>query len=48
MTVSKGLEGAIFNPPDKGMTAAIAEALAGPDNYCGNYLQAFRGGLLED
>ncbi|MDJ0785102.1 MAG: methyltetrahydrofolate cobalamin methyltransferase [Desulfosarcinaceae bacterium] len=50
MAISKGLDGAIVNPLDKGMIAAItiAEALAGRDDYCMNFLKAFRGGLLED
>lgn len=47
--ILKGLDGAIVNPMDKGMIAAIrtAEALAGKDAYCMNYLKAFRGGLIE-
>jgi 5-methyltetrahydrofolate--homocysteine methyltransferase len=50
MAISKGLDGAIVNPLDKGMIAAItiAEALAGRDDYCMNYLKAFRAGLLEE
>jgi 5-methyltetrahydrofolate--homocysteine methyltransferase len=49
MAISMGLDGAIVNPLDKGMIKAIttAEALAGRDEYCMNYLKAFRGGLLE-
>lgn len=49
MAISKGLDGAIVNPLDKDMIAAItiAEALAGRDDYCVNYLKAFRGGLLD-
>jgi 5-methyltetrahydrofolate--homocysteine methyltransferase len=49
MAISKGLDGAIVNPVDKGMIKAItiAEALAGRDEYCMNYLSAYRGGLLE-
>ena len=47
--IAKGLDGAIVNPLDKGMMGAIvtAEALAGKDNFCMNYLKAFRGGLLD-
>ncbi len=47
--VLKGLDGAIVNPLDRGMQAAItvAEALAGKDEYCMNYLKAFRAGLFE-
>lgn len=49
MAIAKGLDGAIVNPLDKRMMASIAaaEALAGKDNFCANYLQAFRSGLLE-
>jgi len=47
--IAKGLDGAIVNPLDKGMMGAIvtAEALAGKDNFCMNYLKSFRGGLLD-
>jgi cobalamin-dependent methionine synthase I len=47
--ICKGLDGAIVNPLDKGMIAAIttAEALVGRDAYCGKYLKAFRAGLFE-
>ena len=50
MAISRGLDGAIVNPLDKEMVKAItiAEALAGRDDYCMNYLKAFRGGLLEN
>lgn len=49
MAIAKGLDGAIINPLDKKMMAAIvaAEALAGKDNFCMKYLKAFRAGLLE-
>ncbi len=49
MAILKGLDGAITNPLDKKMTAAIviAEALAGKDSYCMNYLDAYRSGKLE-
>ena len=49
MAIAKGLSGAIINPLDKRMMATIiaAEALAGRDPYCTNYLKAFRGGLFE-
>jgi len=48
MAITKGLDGAIINPLDKKMKAAIiaAEALAGRDNYCMNFLKAFRAGEL--
>jgi cobalamin-dependent methionine synthase I len=47
--ILKGLDGAIVNPLDKGMISAIiaAEALAGKDDYCMNYLKAFRAKLFE-
>ncbi len=47
--ILKGLDGAIVNPLDKGMIAAIttAEALSGKDDYCMNYLKAFRSGLFK-
>lgn len=49
MAIAKGLDGAIVNPLDKKMMAAIiaAEALAGRDYFCGNYLQAFRAGMFD-
>lgn len=48
MAIAKGLDGAIVNPLDKKMMANIiaAEALAGKDNFCMNYLSAFRAGKL--
>ncbi len=47
--ILKGLDGAIVNPLDKGMITAIiaAEALAGKDDYCMNYLKGFRAKLFE-
>jgi 5-methyltetrahydrofolate--homocysteine methyltransferase len=44
MAITKGLDGAIVNPLDKTMMATIlaAEALIGKDEYCSNYLSAFR------
>jgi len=49
MAIAKGLDGAIVNPLDRKMMANIiaAEALAGRDNFCMNYLKAFRAGKLE-
>jgi len=46
MAITKGLDGAIVNPKDKRMMAAIvaAESLAGRDTYCENYLNAYRDG----
>jgi 5-methyltetrahydrofolate--homocysteine methyltransferase len=49
MAIAKGLAGAIMNPLDGRMMATIiaAEALAGRDNFCMNYLKAFRAGMFE-
>jgi len=49
MAIARGLDGAIVNPLDKKMMAGIvaAEALMGRDNFCMNYLKAFRAGKLE-
>jgi len=49
MAIARGLDGAIVNPLDKKMMASIiaAEALAGKDSYCTNYLKVFRAGQLE-
>ena len=49
MAISKGLDGAIVNPLDKHMMANIiaAEALAGNDDYCMNFLQAHRAGRFD-
>jgi 5-methyltetrahydrofolate--homocysteine methyltransferase len=49
MAIAKGLDGAIVNPLDQKMMANIiaAEALIGRDNFCMNYLKAFRAGKLE-
>ncbi len=48
MAVSRGLDGAIVNPLDRRMRAALvtAEMLAGRDEYCGRYLEAYRSGML--
>ncbi len=48
MAIAKGLDGAIVNPLDKKMMANIvaAEALAGRDDYCMAYLQAYRADLF--
>ena len=49
MAIAKGLDGAIINPLDKKMMANIvaANALAGKDDFCMNYLTAFREGKLD-
>ncbi|MBC2710920.1 MAG: methyltetrahydrofolate cobalamin methyltransferase [Desulfosarcina sp.] len=48
MAIAKGLDGAIINPLDGRMMATIiaAEALSGRDNFCMNYLKAFRAGYF--
>jgi 5-methyltetrahydrofolate--homocysteine methyltransferase len=49
MAIAKGLDGAIINPLDKKMMANIiaATALAGKDDFCRQYLQAFRDNRLD-
>ena len=48
MAIAKGLDGAIVNPLDKKMMANIiaAEALVGKDNFCTDYLKAYRAELF--
>lgn len=48
MAIAKGLDGAIVDPLDKEMMSRIvaAEALAGRDNFCMNYLKSYRGGIF--
>lgn len=48
MAIARGLDGAIVNPLDERMMANIvaAEALAGKDSFCMNYLKAFRAQKL--
>lgn len=49
MAISRGLDGAIVNPLDKKMMANIiaGQALAGNDEWCTNYLAAYREKKLE-
>ncbi len=49
MAIAKGLDGAIVNPLDKRMMANIiaAEALIGKDEFCANYLEAYRSKQFE-
>ena len=49
MLISRGLDAAIIDPCQEGIMARIAaaEALGGADEFCANYLQAFREGKLE-
>ncbi|QTA78984.1 Dihydropteroate synthase [Desulfonema limicola] len=48
MAVSRGLDAAIIDPLDKKMMRAIiaAQALSGQDDFCVNYLQAYRSGMF--
>ena len=48
MAIAKGLDGAIVNPLDQKMMANIiaAEALAGKDEFCSRYLEAYRANKL--
>ena len=49
MAIAKGLGGAIINPLGGRMmaTTLAAEALASRNNFCMNYLKAFRAGVFE-
>ena len=49
MAIAKGLDGAIVNPSDKRMMACIvaAETLIGKDEFCGDYLSAYRAQKFE-
>jgi 5-methyltetrahydrofolate--homocysteine methyltransferase len=49
MAVAKGLDGAIVNPLDRKMMANIiaAETLIGRDDFCTNYLKAYRNEQFE-
>jgi cobalamin-dependent methionine synthase I len=49
MAIAKGLNGAIINPLDKKMVASIiaATALAGKDDFCMEYITAYRANRLE-
>lgn len=49
MAIAKGIDGLIIDPLDQRMMANIitAEALAGKDNYCMNYLKAHRAGKID-
>jgi 5-methyltetrahydrofolate--homocysteine methyltransferase len=46
MAIAKGLDAVILNPLDNKMTANIsaALALAGKDDFCMNYIKAYRAG----
>jgi 5-methyltetrahydrofolate--homocysteine methyltransferase len=49
MAIAKGLDTAILDPLDKAMMATVlaAEALAGRDKYCMNFIKSYRGGKIE-
>jgi 5-methyltetrahydrofolate--homocysteine methyltransferase len=49
MAIARGLDAAIVNVLDRSLMAAViaAEALAGRDDYCMNYIQAFETGRLD-
>ncbi|MFZ0961442.1 MAG: dihydropteroate synthase [Terriglobia bacterium] len=49
LLMARGLDAGIVDPTDPQLMANIraAEALLGRDEYCGNYLRAFREGKLE-
>lgn len=49
MAVAKGIDALIINPLDKRMMGnlIIAETLVGRDEYCANYLNAYRAGKFE-
>lgn len=49
MAIGRGLDGAIIDPLDRRLMANIlaAEALAGKDNYCMNYIKGHRAGRFE-
>ncbi len=47
--VANGMDGAILNPLDKKLMTFLyaAQALMGYDDYCMDYLTAFRAGKLD-
>jgi len=49
MAIAKGLDAAIIDPLDRQMMGVVlaAETLIGRDNFCMNYINAYRGGKLE-
>ncbi len=49
MALTKGLDSAIMDPLDKKMMANIitAEMLAGKDQYCEKYMNAYRNGMFD-
>jgi 5-methyltetrahydrofolate--homocysteine methyltransferase len=49
MAITRGLDAAVMNPLDKRLMAAVTttEALMGKDNFCMNYLNAYRNKKLD-
>jgi len=49
MLMSRGMDAAIIDPTDFGLAARImaAKALRGEDDFCVNYVRAFKQGKLE-
>jgi 5-methyltetrahydrofolate--homocysteine methyltransferase len=49
LLLSRGLDCVIADPTDRQLMATLraAEALLGHDEYCMEYIKAFRNGLLE-
>ena len=49
MAISKGMDASILNPLDQRMMANItaAETLIGKDDFCMNYVEAYRNGLFD-
>jgi cobalamin-dependent methionine synthase I len=49
MAIARGLDSAVLNPLDKKLMAGViaAEALMGKDNFCMNYLKAYRSEKLD-
>jgi 5-methyltetrahydrofolate--homocysteine methyltransferase len=47
--IARGLDAAILDPTDKKLCSVMRAALmlAGKDNFCVQYIKAFRNGLLE-
>ncbi|MBW2092112.1 MAG: methyltetrahydrofolate cobalamin methyltransferase [Deltaproteobacteria bacterium] len=48
LAIAAGMDTAIIDPEDKGLRSVIyaAEAVLGRDDYCMNYLRAYRAGLI--
>jgi len=49
MAITRGLDAAVMNPRDKRLMASVitTEALMGKDNFCMNYLKAYRDKQLD-